>query len=377
MRIAGAIVVAAIWLVLVGVLWFGPRRDISDAERRKLAQMPKLTSQSFMDRSFMEKFEEFTLDQFPGRDSFRQIKSVFHYYVMRQMDNNNIYVQDGYAAKMEYPLNMASADMATTQLKKIYNMYLKKTDANIYVAIVPDKGYYLGEQNGYLALDYKGLYEGVYAQMPWATPIDLTDCLSAEDYYRTDTHWRQEKLFPVAQKISQAMGVEAPKTEDFTPVKVERPFYGVYYGQAALPMDADDMYTLKNDILDSCTTSVPLAWDNEKNEMVYKKLYDGVYDMSRMEGKDLYEIYLSGMQSVLRIDNPKATTDKELIIFRDSFGSSLSPLLLQGYKSILIIDVRYISSSMLKPYLNHVTNQDVLFTYSTLVLNSTGGSLMP
>ena len=32
----------------------------------------------------------------------------------------------------------------------------------------------------------------------------------------------------------------------------------------------------------------------------------------------------------LRLENPDAGTDKELVIFRDSFAASLAPLLLNG-----------------------------------------------
>ena len=28
--------------------------------------------------------------------------------------------------------------------------------------------------------------------------VDLTDTLSADCYYKTDTHWRQDKLLPAA-----------------------------------------------------------------------------------------------------------------------------------------------------------------------------------
>ena len=38
--------------------------------------------------------------------------------------------------------------------------------------------------------------------------------------------------------------------------------------------------------------------------------------------------------SLLTVDNPNARTDRELVIFRDSFGSSLAPLLLEGYSRV-------------------------------------------
>ena len=97
--------------------------------------------------------------------------------------------------------------------------------------------------------------------------------------------------------------------------------------------------------------------------------YQSVYDLQKLSGADPYEVFLSGPQALLTIENPNAATDKELILFRDSFGSSLAPLLIQGYKTVTLVDIRYVSSAMLDRYLDF-HGQDVLFAYSTLVLNS-------
>ena len=197
----------------------------------------------------------------------------------------------------------------------------------------------------------------VREQMPWATHIDITDCLTYEDYYRTDTHWRQEKLLPVAEKIAEALGVTKPNGNDFTVTQVDRPFYGVYYGQAALPMEAESIYYLRSDLLDACQVLVENA------------TYAQVYDMTKLESKDLYDIFLSGPRSFITIENPNATTDRDLVIIRDSFGSSLAPLLVQDYAKVTLIDIRYQNLEVLGRFVDY-SNCDVLFLYSTLVLNN-------
>ena len=74
---------------------------------------------------------------------------------------------------------------------------------------------------------------------------------------------------------------------------------------------------------------------------------------------------------LLRIDNPNATTDKELIIFRDSFGSSIAPLLAEGYSSVYLVDIRYGNFDMMKEFYGlEITDQDILFLYSSIILNS-------
>ena len=91
--------------------------------------------------------------------------------------------------------------------------------------------------------------------------------------------------------------------------------------------------------------------------------------MEKLKGDDLYEIFLSGSKSLLTVENPKASTDKELILFRDSFGSSIAPLLVEAYEKITLVDIRYISPNILERFIEF-ENQDILFLYSSSVLNN-------
>ena len=83
---------------------------------------------------------------------------------------------------------------------------------------------------------------------------------------------------------------------------------------------------------------------------------------------DSYDVYLDGASSFIEITNNNSINDKELVIFRDSFGSSLSPLLVKYYKKITLIDNRYISRDNYKDLIEF-NDQDILFMYSTLFIN--------
>ncbi len=54
-------------------------------------------------------------------------------------------------------------------------------------------------------------------------------------------------------------------------------------------------------------------------------------------------IYIYQELPLLIIENSNASTEKELVVFRDSFGSSLIPLFTEAYKTITVVDTRYIS----------------------------------
>ena len=152
------------------------------------------------------------------------------------------------------------------------------------------------------------------------------------------------------------MGV--PYNAEYDVHLLDHPFYGVYYGQAALPMPAEEMYYLTSP-----------SWDNLKIYDHQNNREMSVYDMEKAVGKDPYDMYLSGELSKVTIENPNALTDRELVIFRDSYGRSIIPLLIDSYAKITVIDIRYIPNSAFLGSWVEFDNQDVLFLYSTLVLN--------
>ena len=83
----------------------------------------------------------------------------------------------------------------------------------------------------------------------------------------------------------------------------------------------------------------------------------------------MYNIFLNGPSSLINITNPAATNEKELILFRDSFASSLAPLLLPFYKKITLIDLRYVKMDYVANLVDF-QNKDVLFIYSPLIINN-------
>ena len=340
------------------LLWgiFKPIDAESVSERRPLATFPAINGEAVFSGEFMTNFEKYTLDQFPLRDRFRTVKAVTALYVFGQRDNNDIYIRDGFASKLEYPLNDDSIKYAAERFRFVYDTYMADKDMKIYLSVIPDKNYFMAEKNGYPSIDYEKLISDMRVQTDFAEYIGITQLLELTDYYSTDTHWRQEKITDVAQYLAAQMGVSL--SAEYTENQVNTPFYGVYYGQSGLPLPSDDLYYLDNDVLKECK-----VYDFETGE------YIPVYDSEKTKGNDPYEMFLSGSKSLLTVENPNATTDKELIIFRDSFGSSIAPLLAEGYAKITLVDIRYISPNILGNFIEF-TNQDVLFLYSAGVLNN-------
>ena len=358
MKKIGLAATAGVWLLLAFWSWIKAPDEISISERRKLADFPELTGESLFSGKFAGDFEEYSLDQFPLREEFRSLQAVSSLYLFREKDNHGIYLEKGFLAKMEPSLDPDSVKRAAEKLEKLYTAYMKGKTHRIYVSVIPNKSYYLAEPGGYPSMDYEKLFSVMKEELDFAAYLDLTEVLEAEDYYRTDTHWRQERITGAAEYLTEAMGGALSGT--YIRELAKEDFRGVYYGQAALPVSGEALYILRNPVLDQCRVR-----SLETGETA------GLYDPEALEGRDPYEVYLSGPAPVLKITNPSYEGERRLVLFGDSFSSSLAPLLAEAYSEIDLVDIRYIDPDLLGDLIEF-ENADVLFLYSTLLLNDSG-----
>ena len=325
--------------------------DISISERRKLATMPELTTKSLFDGTYFKKFDSYVTDQFIERDTFRKIKIDIE--LSTKGEYNNLYLYDDYIIEEIFPLNSNSINNLTNKINYIKDTYLND-NSNIYYTIIPDKNYFVN--NGNLKLDYNKLQDMMKSNLTNLNYINIFDKLTLDNYYKTDTHWKEEDLFNVANTIANQMNFDI--TNNNNVVNTITTFKGSYAGRLSVTKDIDTIKTISN--------------PSTLNSSVYNyetKKYTDIYDYTKINSLDKYDIYLSGAVPIIDITNNNSSSDKELIVFRDSYGSSLIPLLIEGYKKITVIDIRYISSKILNKYIDF-NDQDVLFMYSILTINN-------
>ena len=360
-NIVQTVVFAIIIFGLAFAAWFGRDKEFSEDERRTLAVFPEITWERVLKLEFMEDFDTYSQDQFPLRDTFRGVKTAAQFFVFNRAETNDLYMEDGYISKLDSELSYPMLDHAAERFEYLYSTYLADKDMNVYFSIVPDKNYFLAEPNGYPSLDYSRLTGYILDKTQYMEYIDIYDRLYLDDYYYTDSHWKQENLPRIAAYIADKMGVTL--SAEYEKNVLDIPFEGVYVGQSALPLKPDTIRYLTNEILDNCIVT------NYETGTVTSS----VYDFEKAEKGDAYDLFLSGANPLVTIENPNAETDKELYIFRDSFGSSIAPLFAEGYAKITVIDIRYIQSSFLGSLVEFTEGADVLFLYSTGMLNSSLG----
>lgn len=350
-----AILLSALFLFGFLIFTFSPHETYSNSERRFLASFPEVSKNTIISGRFMEQFEKYATDAVPKRDFFRSLKAITSISLFQRADNNGLYLVDGYLSKMEYPKKDAVIKKALDKFRLLTEKYLDKGN-HAYLSIIPDKNAFLAKESAHLSFDYEKTEKEIEEMTDFASFLSISSLLEIEDYYKTDTHWRQEKIEKIAKKLAD--GMQVTLSDNYEKKLANSKFYGVYHGQMALPLPAEPLYFLESELLKNMK-----VFDVQNNKEI------PVYEETLATGRDPYEMFLSGSLSLIKIENPLAKNEKKLVIFRDSFASSLAPLLFSGYSHITLVDIRYINSLRLEQFVDF-KNSDILFLYSLLVLNN-------
>lgn len=267
-----------------------------------------------------------------------------------------VYIYNGYAAKTDAPFDADSLDRAAYRFRHLYDLYF--AGRTVYLAVVPDKAQFTVPPEGYAPGGAAETTDYLCGALDFLTPVDIAAGLTLADYYRTDPHWRQERLRPTADTLLTAMGAPVSATRDETLCALEGDFHGSYWGKTVAPLEPDTLSYLTSPALENCTVH---NYETDTD--------GGVYDFAAAQDAP-YDLFLSGSRSLLRIDNPNALSGGTLVVFRDSFGSSIIPLLSESYRTVYAVDIRYLASDRLGRVVDFPDDADVLLLYSTTVLHN-------
>ena len=349
-NIKNKVVVILFGLIIYGFFFLNlvaTDKKSSVSERRKLEQFPKVSLKAIVSGDFFKKFDSYSMDQFYQREKFRKLKIKTDMVVLGNY--NNMQINKDYIYEALYPLNENSVNNLVNKINNIIDSYLDDTN-KVYYSLIPDKGYYI---NNSLKLDYTKLVS-LYKKVK-GNYIDLFNILSLDYYYKSDTHWKEENLLKVAKELARKMDFTFDDNLSFKDVVS---FNGVYGSRLVLDKDLDKILVAESAFINNA-----VVYDLTSNKKI------DVYNYDKINSLDKYDIYLNGASGLLKIDNLLENNGKRLIIFRDSYTSSLAPLLISGYKEIILVDTRYISPKILNNYINF-KDADILFLYGTIMANN-------
>lgn len=338
--------------------------QFSKDEKRILMQKPFFNKESIISGTYTNDLEKYILDQFPLRQKFREIKSYSSYYLFQKLQNENIIVNNNIMIKLN--LNYKYDNVITTikRIEVLKNNYFGKN--NCYFVLIPDKNCYNLFKNNIiqnnLNVNYDKIINDINKNTTNIKVLNIKDKLNLSNYYETDSHWKNNDLISLSSYILSKMGnnIVMDRKHFYKEKEIEN-FKGVLASQGALNKKEKIVY-LTNEIIENAKV---YNYETEKETKVY--------DLDKLTDKkslDMYDIFLSGASSLLKIQNNNNSNNKTLVIFRDSFASSISPLFVEYYNIIYLVDLRYIDSTYLDKYIKFDGTEDVLFMYSTALMET-------
>lgn len=350
-------------LILMGILinLVEPDRYFSEKENRILAQKPKMTKATVLDGSWMKNYEEYLSDQFPGRDQWIGLKSRIERLAGKK-DINGVYFGDG-----GYLLErFTSENVDSAQVEKnieCLNEFIENSaevlgEGHVRMMLIPSASEILKDKLPSFAwgFDQSKVWK---AFAPSPSFVNISEVLSSHNqeyiYYRTDHHWTTLGAFYAYQAWAESLGITPFERTVFDEVVVSKDFFGTVYSKVNTGGKADEITLFQPKKTNACTLNYNLG----------EKTRDSLYDMSQLKGTDKYRVFLSNNSGIIQIEGSRPEEGLRLLVIKDSYANCFVPFLMEHYKNVDVIDLRYYNGNVYQ-YMkeNHVT--DVLVLYSVM-----------
>lgn len=357
------IVFLSVLFSLTALNMFSKDNEFSDNENRFLKQRPDVSFQNILNGKFTKDYESYLNDQFVFRNMWISNKSNIQLETLKK-DINGVYIcDDGYMIEkcLEYEFNDRQ------MLSNIYSVnefidFAKENNYNTSVLIAPTSGYILKDKLPEYAsnFDQSEKFKILQKEIKDNRFVDVSnDLIKNNDkdiYYKTDHHWTSNGAFYAFQSwCEQTTGNVIHKQDEFKVENVTKKFRGSLYSKVLLnnsSFDEINLYDFKNPV----KYTVSFNFD--------KKVSNTIYDLSKLNEKDKYQVFFGGNYPELKITTENKN-GRNIVIFKDSFANSFIPFILNDYENISVIDLRYFKSD-LKEYLIENKTTDVLILYNIM-----------
>ena len=333
-----ALIVTVILFIVSLLSLVGKDREYSENENRYLTTKPQFSWSSLMDGKFMDDAEAYLSDQFLFRDKLVSLRTDIDVFFGKR-EINDVYIgKKHFLFEKPSVYNEARVKKTTDAMN---NLKAKNQGINTFIAIAPNSTEILGDylpSNAPVPNQTEQINK-IYQSLSGYTPIDLCGPLKkAQDpqdlYYRTDHHWTCKAVDIAYLEIAKGMGLD-PAAYQYQNLPVTDSFQGTLASSAGI-------FSAKD------TISVPTCPSDVMYRVTYvdeNRVTTTVFDPQKLNAKSKYEVFFGGNYSQVVIES-SSSSDKVLMVVKDSYANSLIPLLIPHYKKIIIVDPRYYNDNI-------------------------------
>lgn len=347
-RIKGlTVIIFLVILFATGIFTLkGGKKAYSAFEKRKLVSFPKITKDTILEGEFQKGLDDFLNDHVVFRDQCVTINSLAN-IMLGQKEQNGVYFgDDGYLIEKYDDQDFDKKDINENvrDLTRFVNMAADSIESeNVRIALIPSKINALdsklplyasrSKMNEYMKnrLKMKLKHQEVL--------IDLGETLKDHSdeyiYYKTDHHWTGLGALYGYKALMKSMGMEACTVSSTT--DVSRDFRGTTFNKIHFSVDEDVITKYEINTAENCELEYDISGDKENRS--------SIYDESALDTEDKYNYFLGGNYGVIKI-HTGCKNGKSLVLIKDSFANCMVPYLTSNYENIVMLDLRYLNSSV-------------------------------
>ena len=356
-NLIGKIFIILLFLVMI-INVIVPDQEESELETRALEQRPRFNLTTILSGDFMEQWEEYLSDQFAGRDTWRSLKVSLDRLGGARKENDIYIGKDG---QLMEDIEVPDDGRLEANLTAIRDFAETYEDIPVTMMLVPDAACILNDSLPAFARveDQRQMFSMAERKLGdtvnWVDTVSILNNHKSEKlYYKTDHHWTTQGAFYVFQDAAETLGIEGDVSDDFVSYTVTDSFNGVLAASSGVGLDE----------MEQIDIYAPTGGDDDVvvNYVDEGRKTTSLYDSSKLETRDKYGVFLGGNTSVVDI-RTVSTSQKRLLVVKDSFADCFIPFLAPYYREIVVVDPRYYSGTM-QDIMDSYRITDALILYS-------------
>lgn len=353
---------ALLWLGLIICNLITPKKAYSENENRFLAELPEYTNEKLINGEYMNGLDDYINDHFVFRDNWIGLKTMAERSLLKRDINSVYFAKDHYLIEKHDKSDVSEeqAEKNKERLTEFVNKYVEKLgEDRVNVMLVPTASEVLKDKLPPFATGYdQGAYiDEVIESLPEGTFVDVRDTFNQHKdeyiYYRTDHHWTAFGAFYAYEQWAKEAGFTPLSREQFDITLGSDQFYGTLHSKVNVKVEPDEIYLFEI-----------------KEDMNYQLIYnmtdetDTLYDLSELEGKDKYSVYMGGNNALVEVQTNNKN-GRKLLVIKDSYAHSFVPLAVNHYEETYMIDFRYFNGGV-EEFVEENGITDVLVLYNTM-----------
>lgn len=253
--------------------------------------------------------------------------------------------------------------MITDNLNAMKEFRQAYPDLSFYILLAPNAANILSDKLPSLAVtenqseQFEGIRKELGGDFTWVDAEKVLKKHKDEDiYYHTDSRWTTLGALYACQELIKTMGLDETNAPELKRYAVT----GDFSGNLSLRSGYERSYREPIYIYSAAdaeeNTEFVIDYEGEKERTAT------LYDSSKLEGEDKYEVFLGGDFPLADI-RTAADSSERLLVFKDSYANCLIPFLLPYYREIIVIDLQYYEGNLYQ-LMEEKRITSVLFLYN-------------